>query len=87
MLPRNHPDEIKITFDAHRLVANADLLLPATSVMILSPVLVRPDASPRSRCSCFGTGFLSRKPLYQRHRSTFLPLQDPATRPPSVDWD
>ena len=37
-------------------------------------------------CSCLGTGLLSRKPLSQIHRSTFLPLQDPATRPPSVDW-
>ena len=37
-------------------------------------------------CSFSGTGFLSRKPLSQRHRSTFLSLQDPATRPPSVDW-
>ena len=30
MLPRNHPDRIQITFDDHRLVANAGLLLPAT---------------------------------------------------------
>ena len=30
MLPRNHPDRIKIAFDDHRLVANAGLLLPAT---------------------------------------------------------
>ena len=30
MLPRNHPDGIQITFDDHRLVANAGLLLPAT---------------------------------------------------------
>ena len=29
MLPRNHPDRIQITFDDHRLVANAGLLLPA----------------------------------------------------------
>ena len=27
MLPRNHPDRIQITFDDHRLVANAGLLL------------------------------------------------------------
>ena len=32
MLPRNHPDRIKIAFDDHRLVANAGLLLPATFV-------------------------------------------------------
>ena len=30
MLPRNHPDRIKIAFDDHRLVANAGLLVPAT---------------------------------------------------------
>ena len=30
MLPRNHPDRIQITFDDHRLVANAGLLLPVT---------------------------------------------------------
>ena len=30
MPPRNHPDRIQIAFDDHRLVANADLLLPAT---------------------------------------------------------
>ena len=30
MLPRNHPNRIKIAFDDHRLVANAGLLLPAT---------------------------------------------------------
>ena len=29
MLPRNHPDRIR-SFDDHRLVANAGLLLPAT---------------------------------------------------------
>ena len=31
MLPRNHLDRIHITFDDHRLVNNAGLLLPATS--------------------------------------------------------
>ena len=30
MLPRNHPDHIQISFDDHRLVANAGLLLPVT---------------------------------------------------------
>ena len=30
MLPRRHPDRIRITFDDCRLVANAGLLLPAT---------------------------------------------------------
>ena len=28
MLPQNNPDRIRILFDDHRLVANADLLLP-----------------------------------------------------------
>ena len=30
MLPRRHPDRIRIAFDDHRLVANAGLILPAT---------------------------------------------------------
>ena len=30
MLPRNHPDHIHVTFDDHRLVANAGLILPVT---------------------------------------------------------
>ena len=30
MLPRNHPDRIQISFDDHRLVANAGRILPAT---------------------------------------------------------
>ena len=30
MLPRNHLDRIQITFDDHRLVANAGLILPTT---------------------------------------------------------
>ena len=30
MLPSNDPGRIQITFDDHRLVANAGLLLPAT---------------------------------------------------------
>ena len=30
MLPRHHPDRIRIAFDDHRLVNNAGLILPAT---------------------------------------------------------
>ena len=30
MQPRNDPDRIQVTFDDHRLVANAGLLLPVT---------------------------------------------------------
>ena len=30
MLPRNHPDRRRVSFDDHRLVANTGLLLPAT---------------------------------------------------------
>ena len=30
MLPRHHPDGIRIAFDDRRLVANAGLILPAT---------------------------------------------------------
>ena len=32
MLPRNDPDRIHVTFDDHRLVANAGLILPVTSL-------------------------------------------------------
>ena len=35
MLPRNHPDRIKIAFDDHRLVSNAGLFLPATLALHL----------------------------------------------------
>ena len=42
MLPRNHPDRIRIAFDDTRLVANAGLLLPATLAWHLGlPQLVR----------------------------------------------
>ena len=35
MLPRHHPDRIRIAFDDHRLVANAGLILPATLALHL----------------------------------------------------
>ena len=42
MLPRNDPGRIQITFDDHRLVANAGLLLPATLALHLGlPQLVQ----------------------------------------------
>ena len=42
MLPRNDPDRIQITFDDHRLVANAGLILPATLALHLGlPQLVQ----------------------------------------------
>ena len=42
MLPRNHPDRIRITFDDHRLVSNAGLMLPATLALPLGlPQLVQ----------------------------------------------
>ena len=42
MLPRNHPDCIRVSFDDHRLVANAGLLLPATLAQHLGlPELVQ----------------------------------------------
>ena len=41
MLPSNDPDRIQISFDDHRLVANAGLILPATLALHLSlPELV-----------------------------------------------
>ena len=42
MLPRKHPDRIRIVFDDHRLVANAGLILLATLALRLGlPELVR----------------------------------------------
>ena len=42
MLPRNDPDRMQITFDDHRLVANAGLILPATLALHLGlPQLVQ----------------------------------------------
>ena len=35
MLPRTHPDRIHVAFDDHRLVANAELILPATLTLYL----------------------------------------------------
>ena len=41
MLPRNNPDRTQITFDDHRLVDNAGLILPATLALHLGlPQLV-----------------------------------------------
>ena len=41
MLPRHHPDRIRIAFDDHRLVTNAGLILPATLALHLGlPQLV-----------------------------------------------
>ena len=41
MLPRHHPDHIRIAFDDHRLVANAGLILPSTLALRLGlPQLV-----------------------------------------------
>ena len=41
MLPRHHPDRIRIAFDDHRLVNNAGLILPATLALHLGlPQLV-----------------------------------------------
>ena len=49
MLPPNHPDRIQITFDDHRLVANAGLILPATLARRLGlPQLVQKRLWSRS---------------------------------------
>ena len=42
MLSRHYPDRIRVSFDDHRLVANAGLILPATLALRLGlPELVR----------------------------------------------
>ena len=48
MLPRNHPDRIRIVFDDHRLVANAGLILPATLALRLGLPPTPPEV-PRPR--------------------------------------
>ena len=41
MLPRSHPDRIRVSFDDHRLVNNAGLILPSTLALRLGlPQLV-----------------------------------------------
>ena len=42
MLPRHHPDGIRIAFDDHRLVANAGLILPATLALGLPQLVQQP---------------------------------------------
>ena len=49
MLPRNHPDRIRIAFDDHRLVTNAGLLLPATLALHLGLPQAEPTPATRSR--------------------------------------
>ena len=42
MLTRNHPERLRVSFDDHRLVANAGLVLPATLALCLGlPQLLR----------------------------------------------
>ena len=42
MLTRHHPGRVQITFDGHRLAANAGLILPATLALRLGlPQLLR----------------------------------------------
>ena len=57
MLPRYHPDGIRIAFDDHRLVANAGLILPATLALRLPQLIGKyldlggaPAGPPKSRC-------------------------------------
>ena len=45
MLPRHHPDRIRIAFDDHRLVANAGLILPATLARRLGLARIGPQPS------------------------------------------
>ncbi len=53
MLPRHHPDRIRIAFDDHRLVNNAGLILPATLALHLGPA--PPRYSPGCSELCPGT--------------------------------
>ena len=54
MLPLEHPDRIQISFDDHRLVANAGLFLPVTLAQHLGlRELFEPPRWPRR---CAGAG-------------------------------
>ena len=48
MLPRNHPDHIQISFDDHRLVDNAGLILPAGLPQLVDRRLDLGDAPGRA---------------------------------------
>ena len=50
MLPLEHPDRIHVSFDDHRLVANAGLILPATLALHLGlPQLALGNKSKRTQ--------------------------------------
>ena len=83
MLPLDHPDRIQITFDDHRLVANAGLILPTTLARHLGlPQLVQEchdlgDAPGRANtgdkmhdpgCVCAGWRRLHRRRRRVAHR-------------------
>ena len=51
MLPRNHPDRIRIAFDDHRLVANAGLILPATLAPAPRLAPTGPESPGLGRCT------------------------------------
>ena len=56
MLPLDHPDRIQVTFDDHRLVANAGLILPVTLAQhlglreLVDNHVVLGDAPGRGEC-------------------------------------
>ena len=50
MLPLDHPDRIQISFDDHRLVANAGLIPPSTLARHLGPAPTRRGAPRPGQC-------------------------------------
>ena len=78
MLPRNHPDRIRIAFDDHRLVANAGLLLPAT----LARHLGLRDAPGRANTGDKMMTLVAPPPLSRAQKGG----KSPQERNPGVPW-
>ena len=69
MLPRNDPDRIQITFDDHRLVANAGLILPTTLARHLGlPQLVQQRLDLGNAPGLARSPSLTHHPWCQRQR-------------------
>ena len=67
MLPLEHPDRIQITFDDHRLVANAGLILPTTLARHLFAWLTHLTPSTFIGIKPSPSLSLASHPLLERH--------------------
>ena len=80
MLPRHHPDRLRIAFDDHRLVNNAGLILPATLAR-RSPELVHSGAGRRRPGGRYAPGSWA----MPRWPSAQAPVARSSARTPSLD--